>query len=109
MKLWKILIVCLFSSFLLTGCWDRKDPEDRAFFITIGADTAEAGYRFSFAPVGTEEGAEPFGIEAATLADAVAQMDCRSSRKTDLGQLKTVILGGRLLEEQEKVTLLLSE
>ena len=29
MKLWKILIVCLFSSFLLTGCWDRKDPEDR--------------------------------------------------------------------------------
>ena len=37
MKLWKILIVCLFSSFLLTGCWDRKDPEDRAFFITIGA------------------------------------------------------------------------
>ena len=40
MKLWKILIVCLFSSFLLTGCWDRKDPEDRAFFITIGADTA---------------------------------------------------------------------
>lgn len=109
MKLWKILIVCLFLSFLLTGCWDRKDPEDRAFFITIGADAAEAGYRFSFAPVGAEEGAEPLGIEAATLADAVAQMDCRSSRKTDLGQLKTVILGGRLLEEQEKVTSLFSE
>lgn len=109
MKKWKILASCLLSVFLLTGCWDRKDPEDRVFFITIGADAAEAGYRFSFAPAGAGEGEEPFAIEAATLADAVAQMDCRSSRKTDLGQMKTVILGGSLLEEPEKTASLFSE
>lgn len=108
MKKRMIAAVVLASSFLLTGCWDRKDPEDRAFIITIGVDAADFGYRFTFAPTGTDgDEAEAYDIEAATLADAVAQADCRSSRKTDLGQMKTVILGRRLLEDGEKTSALL--
>ena len=110
MKIGKITGICLLSAFLLTGCWDRKDPEDRAFVITVGADAAEDGYRFTFAPAGTGEGeAEPYSVEAATLAGALAQADCRGSRKMDLGQMKTVILGRGLLEEQERVSALLAE
>lgn len=110
MRKWKIAALFVASSFLLAGCWDRKDPEDRAFMITIGADAADAGYRFTFAPAGTGDGeAEPYDIEAATLADAVAQADCRGSRKADLGQMKTVILGRELLEDGEKVSALLRE
>lgn len=110
MKIGKITGICLLSAFLLTGCWDRKDPEDRAFVITAGADAAEAGYRFTFAPAGTGEGeAEAYSVEAATLAGALAQADCRGSRKMDLGQMKTVIIGEGLLAEQEKVSALLRE
>lgn len=108
MKSGKIALLFFFSAFLLTGCWDRKDPEDRAFLITIGADAAETGYRFTFAPAGGE-GGEPYEIEAATLADAVAQADCRSSRKTDLGQMKTVVFGKSLLEEGDRLSALLRE
>lgn len=110
MKKRKVVALVLAASFLLTGCWDRKDPEDRAFIITIGADAADAGYRFTFAPAGTDgEETEPYDIEAATLADAVAQADCRGSRKTDLGQMKTVLLGRSLLEDGEKTSALLRE
>lgn len=104
-----LFLVCA-ACFLLTGCWDRKDPEDRAFIITVGVDTAEAGYHFTFAPANMEEEeGEPYTVDAATLAEAVVQADCRSSRKTDLGQLKTVILGKGVLEEERRLTHFLGE
>ena len=32
----KFVLLALAVPFFLTGCWDKKDPEDRAFIITLG-------------------------------------------------------------------------
>ena len=96
----KLLFLVLLPPLFLTGCWDRKDPEDRAYIITLGVDAAPDGCTFTFAPanMGAGEG-ETYTADARTLAEAVAQVDTRTSRKTELGQLKTVILSQSLLEE----------
>ena len=39
----KFVLLALAVPFFLTGCWDKKDPEDRAFIITLGVDAAENG------------------------------------------------------------------
>ena len=104
------LLWLLLPSLLLTGCWDKKDPEDRAFIMTLGVDTAAAGCRFTFAPANTGEGeARTYAAESETLAGAVAQIDGQMSRKTDLGQLKTVIFSGEMLEDGRKLERILQE
>ena len=84
----KFVLLALAVPFFLTGCWDKKDPEDRAFIITLGVDTAaENGCHFTFAPANIETGeAEIYAAESETLSGAVAQVDTYTSRKTDLGQ-----------------------
>lgn len=69
----KWLLLAILPSFFLTGCWDKKDPEDRAFIITLGADRTKEGFRFSFAPANIETGeAMVYQAESKTLAGAVA-------------------------------------
>ena len=106
----KFVLLALAVPFFLTGCWDKKDPEDRAFIITLGADAAENGCHFTFAPANIETGeAEIYAAESETLSGAVAQVDTYTSRKTDLGQLKTVILGEGLLRDSARLDALLGE
>ncbi|MFR5717476.1 MAG: Ger(x)C family spore germination C-terminal domain-containing protein [Anaerotignum faecicola] len=107
----KFVLLALAVPFFLTGCWDKKDPEDRAFIITLGVDTAaENGCHFTFAPANIETGeAEIYAAESETLSGAVAQVDTYTSRKTDLGQLKTVILGEGLLRDSARLDALLGE
>lgn len=106
----KCVLLALLVSFFLTGCWDKKDPEDRAFIITLGADATAEGCLFTFAPANIETGeAEIYAAESETLSGAVAKVDTRTSRKTDLGQLKTVILGENLLQDSKKLDALLGE
>lgn len=106
----KFVLLALAVPFFLTGCWDKKDPEDRAFIITLGVDTAENGCHFTFAPANIETGeAEIYAAESETLSGAVAQVDTYTSRKTDLGQLKTVILGESLLRDSARLDALLGE
>ena len=106
----KFVLLALAVPFFLTGCWDKKDPEDRAFIITLGVDTAaENGCHFTFAPANIETGeAEIYAAESETLSGAVAQVDTYTSRKTDLGQLKTVILGEGLLQDSASLDALYS-
>ena len=104
------LLWLLLPSLLLTGCWDKKDPEDRAFIMTLGVDAAPAGCRFTFAPANTGEGeARTYAAVSETLAGAVAQIDGQMSRKTDLGQMKTVIFSGEILEDGQKLERILQE
>lgn len=106
----KFVLLALAVPFFLTGCWDKKDPEDRAFIITLGVDAAENGCHFTFAPANIETGeAEIYAAESETLSGAVAQVDTYTSRKTDLGQLKTVILGESLLRDSARLDALLGE
>ena len=89
----KFVLLALAVPFFLTGCWDKKDPEDRAFIITLGVDAAENGCHFTFAPANIETGeTEIYAAESETLSGAVAQVDTYTSRKTDLGQLEKVML-----------------
>ncbi len=103
-----LLLFCL--PLFLTGCWDKKDPEDRAFIMTLGVDAAPVGCSFTFAPanIGDGEG-EIYAAESETLAGAVAQIDGQMSRKTDLGQLKTVIFGADILRNSRKLESILLE
>ena len=106
----KILLLSLLPPLFLTGCWDKKDPEDRAFIMTLGVDDAAEGCKFIFAPANTGGGeTQTYTAESETLAGAVAQVDGQMSRKTDLGQLKTIILSGELLEDSRKLDSLLQE
>lgn len=60
----KFVLLALAVPFFLTGCWDKKDPEDRAFIITLGVDAAENGCHFTFAPANIETGeAEIYAAE----------------------------------------------
>ena len=106
----KLFLVSLFPLLFFTGCWDKKDPEDRAFIMTLGVDDAVSGCRFTFAPANTGEGeAKTYTAESGTLAGAVAQVDGQMSRKTDLGQLKTVIFNEEVLSDYGKLEHLLQE
>ena len=103
-------ILLLLLPLLLTGCWDKKDPEDRVFILALGVDRAEENYGFTLAPADIEKGeAEVYTATAKTLAGAVAQIDTFTSRKTDLGQLKTIILSRDILEERRLMEGLLQE
>ena len=105
----KWILLALIPLFL-TGCWDKKDPEDRVFIISLGVGDGEEGYVFSFAPADIETGeAEVYQAESRTLAGAVAMVDTRTSRKTELGQLKTIILSDDILRKREKLEQLLQE
>ena len=110
MRKYRILLLALLPPLFLTGCWDKKDPEDRVFIISMGVDNAAEGCRFTFAPANIETGeAETYTTESETLAGAVAQTDTRTSRKTDLGQLKTIICSKDFLQEKDKLEALLQE
>ncbi|MBO5329182.1 MAG: hypothetical protein J6A71_01505, partial [Anaerotignum sp.] len=110
MRKWKLLLLFLLPPFFLTGCWDKKDPEDRAFIMTLGVDDAAEGCSFTFAPANTGGGEDQiYSAKSETLAGAVAQVDGQMSRKTDLGQLKTVILSGDFLADSRKLDSFLQE
>lgn len=102
-----VLCVLLLS---LTGCGGGRDPEDRAYIITLGIDKTKNGILFSFAPAKTtESNSEVVAVEAATLATALTKADSRSSREVYLGQLKTVIFGRSLLADADAFSAILEE
>jgi len=103
-------ILLLLLPLFLTGCWDQKDPEDRTFILALGIDRAEEGCRFTFAPANMDTGeAETYQAESRTLAAAVAEVDTKISRQTELGQLKTIIFSKDILENREQTAALLQE
>ena len=106
----KLLLLFLLPPLFLTGCWDKKDPEDRTFILALGIDQATDGCQFTFAPADIETGeAETYQAECRTLAAAVAKVDTKTSRKTDLGQLKTIIFSQDILENRRLLQSLLQE
>ena len=106
----RLFLLFLLIPLFLTGCWDKKDPEDRAFVMTLGVEDSPTGCRFTFAPANTGEGEmRTYTAESDTLAGAVAQVDGQMSRKTDLGQLKTVIFSKDFLKGNRKLDSLLQE
>lgn len=110
MNNWKWIVLMVLPLFITTGCWDKRDPEDREYMITMGIDKGTEGYLISFAPAKTDEkDPKKMVCEGSTLADAIACNDSRNSRKTELGQLKMIVFGKSILEDQDKLQSLLEE
>jgi spore germination protein KC len=104
----------LVLSFCLTGCWDKRNMEDRSYVITMGVDKYQGDERQRYSvSLGSakisELSDEPkqegdissIQVQGNTLAEAIHKADCFHSRKMYLGQLKTVIFGQDLLEDKE--------
>ena len=110
MKQLKFALIALLP-LLLTGCWDGRDPEDRAYVITMGIDKGEDGLLVTFAPAKTTEGnaQSVYPVTADTLTAAVADADSRSSREVYLGQLRTVVFGKSLLADKAAFEAVLEE
>lgn len=85
----------------LTGCWDSQNPENLAYIITMGVDIGDSQkYDFSFAPAKTQtQDAEMLSASGNTIAGAVVEVDSKNSRKTDLGQLKIIVLGEEIFND----------
>ncbi|KXL54059.1 spore germination protein A3 precursor [Anaerotignum neopropionicum] len=110
MNKWKLIILTVLPLFMATGCWDKRDPEDREYMLTMGIDLGDEGYVISFAPAKTnEKDPEKMVCTGNTLADAIANNDSQNSRKTELGQMKMIVLGKSILEDKEGLTSMLEE
>jgi hypothetical protein len=106
----KLLLLFLLPPLFLTGCWDKKDPEDRTFILALGIDKRADGCQFTFAPADMASGeGGVYQAEGRTLASAVAEVDTKISRKTDLGQLKTIIFSQDILGNRAILQSLLQE
>ena len=72
MRQLKFALIALLPLFL-TGCWDGRDPEDRAYVITMGIDKGEDGLLVTFAPAKTTEGnaQSVYRVNGDTLTAAV--------------------------------------
>ena len=81
-----------------------------SFILALGIDKGADGCQFTFAPADMASGeGEVYRAEGRTLASAVAEVDTKISRKTDLGQLKTIIFSQDILENRTALQSLLQE
>ena len=103
--------------FLLTGCWDGVELENRAFAVGIGIDAPEEPrFRFSAAIARPEEdsgGRQNSGdeddesedsapsAEGQTLIEAMHRFNAKSSSDLFLGQAKTVVFGRGIVEDRD--------
>lgn len=100
------LAICLC---FLSGCWDGRDPEDRAYVITLGIEKGEEGLLFTFAPGSSAGEGEVFAIEAQTLTAASAKAAWTRSQEVYLGQLRNIIFGKSLLSDPAAFSSVLDE
>ncbi len=91
-----VLTLCLL---LLSGCWDGRDPEDRAYVITLGIDKGEEGLVFTFAPGSPDGGEDVFTIAGETLTAAAAEAAWNRSQEVYLGQLRNIVFDQSLLSD----------
>ncbi len=104
---WLVYLLCLCQIFCLCGCADGNDPENLEYIITLGVDVAEDGYDFSFVPAKTRTtDTSLLGATGRTLAEGVAYLNQENPRKTELGQLKMIVLSKDVLMDEGYLTLL---
>lgn len=105
---------------LLCGCWDNREMEDRSYIITMGIDKNKQSGRYvvTLAPaqlsaVSSEEETQTeekaVSVAGDSIASAIRQADTYSSKQVYLGQLKTVVLGKEVLQDESLFKSLLDE
>jgi len=99
-----ILFILAIISLSFTSCWDKVEIEDRAFVIAMGIDKADGGYMISLSmPVAENNQDEENHIKTATartITEAMKKLDARSDKDLYYGQVKLIVLGNDLLQDQ---------
>ncbi|WP_424767794.1 Ger(x)C family spore germination protein [Paenibacillus sp. sgz302251] len=109
----KISSLCML---LLSGCWDRQDPENIAFIMAVGVDPGPNNdyiYTFALAMPKTSSGAsggggggessqkilDVYSVEGANLASALLASQSYVARRLTLKHSKAFILGEGLARQ----------
>lgn len=98
-KVLSLFLLC----FLITGCADKVEMEDRSFIITLGIDMGkDDSLNLTLGEIKSLEEGEKPSIEAngRTFSSAIKNADMMNDKQIYLGQLKTVVLGKELLENE---------
>ncbi len=74
-----LVLIC---SLFITGCWDQKELQDRAFIMTVGIDVADEGLGATGSP--------PYEVSVQVLKLAAG-----ASEKQSAQEAKTYVLSGR--------------
>jgi Ger(x)C family germination protein len=103
--------IAVVAAWLLTGCWDGVELENRAFVNAIGIDADDEGFSVSLSVsdldtlIGKksddDKNALKEGRGAAFMA-ALREAGAASSRKAYFGHTKVVVLGGGLLSDEQR-------
>ena len=109
----KIVVFMLIISFLLTGCWDKIEVEDRAHINALGIDKFDTvieddsiknRYVFTFSfPEHKKEIAKDIVVSSIgeTLYSVSRIMASRSNRDFFLGHLRTVVIEADIAKIQK--------
>lgn len=101
----KVIVFILIISFLLTGCWDKVEIEERAHISAVGIDMYSTSpdnkdmperYIFTFAfPENKKDSAKDIIVSGVgeNLYSISRIMASRSNKEFFLGHLRTVIIG----------------
>lgn len=89
--------------FFLSGC-AQQELEERSIVTAIGVDAGEGGrfyFTFGFGTSNEEEGEEPFGTEAVSLAEAKKRYYEYSQKNMDFNHLKNFYFSQEVMRREE--------
>lgn len=115
----KKLLICILCSLILTGCYDSKEIDSRAYALAMSVDKKEDGlYSITFqviAPLNIKTGVETafdieegdsallnYTVEGESIDFVTEKADDLISKKLDLSQLKCIFINKDSLDEPLK-------
>jgi spore germination protein KC len=114
MRMAKIVWVCIFPIFLLTGCWDKFELEEQAYVVALGLDKASDNlisvtFQIANPQVGSTNKGEapnepPSDFISFVVPDIISAKELANSvisRRVNFGHLRTLIVGEKLASSGE--------
>ena len=107
----KKLIFLFLIPFILTGCYDKTEADDRNFCIMLGIDKSleEFSVNFVNAKFDEQEDKNMLTTNGKTLYQTIENTNSLSKRKEYLGHTKTIVFGYELLNDREMYKIILDE
>jgi spore germination protein KC len=109
MRMAKIVWLCIFPIFLLTGCWDKLELEGQAYVVALGLDKASDNllsvtFQIANPQVGSTVKGEatnepPSDFVSFVVPDIISAKELANSvisRRINFGHLRTIIVGENL-------------
>lgn len=104
----KIILVSIFCTVLLTGCYDSKEMDERNFVISVGIDKGDnekievaLGIAKPISKSKSSVGEEIKTIDGDTFAQAIKLTSSTDSQSMYFGHTKNIVFGSGILEDPE--------